>query len=735
MRAARARRSAARSRTQCTGAPAAAPPAIGGRAASARTSASAFAQPGRPAQAVTPATASPASTTSPAAAQRRDRRRRVGGSRAATTVRHGVTTHARRRRRRARAAAPAVSSPSSGATATARRRRRRAAPAGDAPPPEPSVRVAEVACRIRPRSHRCCDGGARRGPPTSAAAIRPGRRPARRPPGRPARAPPAAPGTPRAASSSTATASAGGHAQPRVRPARPAASPARAASTGPASLRAATSPRPSSSANRNRPGQRGQRRAAHSAAVQRRGEPADVGEPAAIPDSGEARMLRTRSCVADGSSPAAASRAAESPRSSRRSPRSWRLPARSGARARRRARRRRSATHAQRAASSTPPGSRTRASAPSAASCGAKRARAGVGARTARAPGHCRPDAGVRASASGSRHGLRRRRRDADRVPCDSDDATRRAVAGSRCESGAVPPLSPRRDPPGARTLPRAVGRDPGRGSRGRSAMPGADPEGGLPVILLLSTSDTDLLSRPRQRRRLPARPTRPGSPSTTCRPCSTASTWSSCGSSAAAGPGRTGSTRCCAGRRAGGRARRRAGAGRRADGAVDGARRASPPRRTPTSRRAGRTTSRQLHPSSPTRCCSPAGLRAARVELPTWGVLERDRAATRPARPSRSSTTGPTTLAGNTAFVEALCAARRGRGRRARCRSSARRCAAPSPTLLRRRCARADALVVTVLAAGGTKPGRRVGAAATTRPGTSARWPRWTCRSCRACA
>ena len=52
--------------------------------------------------------------------------------------------------------------------------------------------------------------------------------------------------------------------------------------------------------------------------------------------------------------------------------------------------------------------------------------------------------------------------------------------------------------------------------------------------------------------------------------------------------------------------------------------------------------------------------------------------------RPSRSSTTGPTTLAGNTAFVDALADAIEAAGGR-RCRCSARRCARPSRSCSRR--------------------------------------------------
>ena len=119
-------------------------------------------------------------------------------------------------------------------------------------------------------------------------------------------------------------------------------------------------------------------------------------------------------------------------------------------------------------------------------------------------------------------------------------------------------------------------------------------------------------------------------------------------------------------------------------------------------------------------------------VELPSWGILDRDRARTRTARPSRSSTTGPSSSRG-TPRTSRRCAPRSRTPARARCRCSAPRCGRPSP----RCCGRC----------GGRRHGRhrarRRGArsrrarlrAATTRRGTSPNWPRWTSRSCRASA
>lgn len=85
--------------------------------------------------------------------------------------------------------------------------------------------------------------------------------------------------------------------------------------------------------------------------------------------------------------------------------------------------------------------------------------------------------------------------------------------------------------------------------------------------------------------------------------------------------------------------------------------------------------------------------------------------------------------LSGNTAFVDTLCDAIEARGANALpvyCGSL--RGADPG---LYELLGRADALVATVLAAGARTP-RRPRRAVTRRPGTSARWPTWTCRCCK---
>ena len=114
---------------------------------------------------------------------------------------------------------------------------------------------------------------------------------------------------------------------------------------------------------------------------------------------------------------------------------------------------------------------------------------------------------------------------------------------------------------------------------------------------------------------------------------------------------------------------------------------------------------------------------------MPAYGVHGDRAAASRTGRPSASSSTGRTSCPANTAFVDALCDAIEAAGGNALpvyC-GSLRAADEGLMELL----GRADALVVTVLAAGGVA----ANATAATRTGTPARSPRSTCRSCRACA
>ena len=214
---------------------------------------------------------------------------------------------------------------------------------------------------------------------------------------------------------------------------RPLSAPARitAASSGPvgrivaSAPSPATSPRPSSSANMNRPGRAARPGRAH----RRRSSSAtsgatSVSPPPSRPVRGEARTLRIRSWVGEGSRPAAAMRSANAVPSPR--PRTWTL-----------AREVSSMTplpYVEAAPASSrsweavnlPPGTRTRARPPSAAAC------------TWSAPGQAssrdRPEKCAMTTL-----------RMLTPVSCKEEDCRSVIIAmaegGSRCESGAVPPL------------------------------------------------------------------------------------------------------------------------------------------------------------------------------------------------------------------------------------------------------------------------------------------------------
>ena len=346
-----------------------------------------------------------------------------------------------------------------------------------------------------------------------------------------------------------------------------------------------------------------------------------------------------------------------------------------------------------------------------------------------RAPGHCKHPLG------------RPRPRRADgydgrRFACESEPTTPHASGDQ--EAGASPARSRHchraarpTAHPGARNRPASRSEPGTRIPRGGSAMRPRRSGEAVPVILLLSTSDTDLLSarasgapwsptRPEPRRRRAARAARRADVVVVRLLGGRA--WED------------GIDALLAVRRAGGRARRRAGAGRGADGAVDGRRRASPPRRTPTSRRAARTTSPSCTPSCPTPCCSPA--RASR--RPPSAELGRPRRERPPVDDGRAARSRvlyyrAQQLAGNTAFVEALCTAIEDAGARPLPVFCASLRGRPSPAAADAARGRRDG---RHRARRRAAPGRRARRrAATTRPGTSARWPRWTSRSCRACA
>ena len=127
--------------------------------------------------------------------------------------------------------------------------------------------------------------------------------------------------------------------------------------------------------------------------------------------------------------------------------------------------------------------------------------------------------------------------------------------------------------------------------------------------------------------------------------------------------------------------------------------------------------------------------LRSRRPAPRRWGVLERRPAPTRRRRPDgrRALLPGPAPGGQHRATSRRCAGAIEDAGGRPLpifCASL--RTAEPELLDL---LGTADAMVTTVLAAGGAMPadGRRP--AATTTAGTSAHWPRWTSRSCRGCA
>ncbi len=250
--------------------------------------------------------------------------------------------------------------------------------------------------------------------------------------------------------------------------------------------------------------------------------------------------------------------------------------------------------------------------------------------------------------------------------------STRRQGGGSRCESGAVPPLSPGSGPqhevtaqsvggktgastdPGARTLrsprPTTRGADPEEGQPCPAPPPIGDPR----VILLLSTSDTDLLSARASgadyRLANPARLGVDDLPAlldgvdlVVVRILGGRRAWEDGLDALLAGPR---PVVVLGGEQApdaelmelstvpGGVVRRGA--------------------RVPRLRRPGEP-GRSCTTSSPTPCCSPATASPRPRRPPTWGLLER---TPRPHRgPDRRRPLLPRApLAGNTAFVEALC-------------------------------------------------------------------------------
>ena len=231
-------------------------------------------------------------------------------------------------------------------------------------------------------------------------------------------------------------------------------------------------------------------------------------------------------------------------------------------------------------------------------------------------------------------------------------------------------------------------------------------------MILLLSTSDTDLLSARASGAAVPAGQPGPPRRRPTCRPCSTAST-SSC-------------VRILGGRRTWEEGldallRRRpcrsscSAASRRPDAEL------MELSTVPAGRgRRGARLPRPGRPGQPGRaarlpvrhaCCSPATASTPPAPTPAWGAA-RAAARRREHGPDGRGPLLPRPPPGREHRLRRRAVPTRSRPRAAgRCRSSAPRCARRRRRAAGRRWREADALVVTVLAAGGTTPGRRVGA------------------------
>ena len=314
---------------------------------------------------------------------------------------------------------------------------------------------------------------------------------------------------------------------------------------------------------------------------------------------------------------------------------------------------------------------------------------------------------------------------------------------GIRCESGAVPPLSPgsrprrrpraharkagARDDPGARTLPRTP----------RTRQPDEDREEGTPWASCCCPRRTPTCSPRARRARTTGSPTRPAPPPESSPPSWRGPTSSWCGSSAAPAPGPTGWRRC---------ARPAlpvvALGGEQAPDAEMMEQSTVPAGVAAEAHtylaQGGPANLGQLHAFlSDTLLFTGQGFDPP-VELPSWGIFER---AARDVD-NVDNTDGPVVavlyyraqqLAGNTAYVEALCTALEDAGAapaagllrlaapgRARAPAHARRRGRHGRHRARRRAARSP-----------PRPRR----AARTRPGTSPSSPRSTCRSCRASA
>ena len=455
-----------------------------------------------------------------------------------------------------------------------------------------------------------------------------------------------------------------------------------------------------------------------------------------IPDSGRGEMLRARSCVVDGSSPAAASRGGQ-PRVVAAQAAQLHVAPRGQVQRRRRRDPRRSppppAAPRRRPPAGQPhPGERAvggvvQGEHPG-AGVGAERTRPPVSARR-RGPRHeSEPSQGLTGrrggpesgrdrqlhTASGGRNPVRIRRGPAT----VTGEQTPPTATGAARKAGA-------RDDPGARRLPRRRAPRPTDGAR----TPREDPGASCCCRRLTPTCSAPARAAPRS-----GWPTRPAPPSedlpalldgadlVVVRFLGGSRDWQEGLDALLRLPACPWS--CSA-------ASRLPDAELMAQSTVPAGRRRA--RRTPTSRRAARPTSAAARLPVRHGPAHRSRLRPARRRRRPGGRWSGAGAA----RPDGPVVGGPLLPGPPPRGQHRLRggALRRDRGRRGPPAAGLLRVAAPAPspscwsTL-----GRADALVVTVLAAGGTRPAdaRR---AARTRRGTWARSPRSTCRSCRGCA
>ncbi len=260
---------------------------------------------------------------------------------------------------------------------------------------------------------------------------------------------------------------------PVSRPANSRASPSSSTCTPTSAPSPDTSARPSSRLNQNRPPNSASRGSAQIAASSSSTHGRTSARPPARPDIGEATMLRTRSCVGDGNSPAPAMASATASTSA--IPRNCTLPRAVSSSV--------PEPNSVEAAASVdnwagviaPPGSRTRASAPSAARC------------TCRAPGQ--------ASASGVRGMIHDTTSYGTLSHCSSVTSVMRGRRSPEPQGSPQPSLMLRQGPTPTARQPRFIHSCSVLSSRSASCTAGGGD--GLPQITKFRTGENDTSTEP----------------------------------------------------------------------------------------------------------------------------------------------------------------------------------------------------------------------------------------------